>query len=81
MGVQLHRFDWIRKSKRRTQFDHVSLQHQTQHQYPRRTRFNSQTQDMELTLQERELIFIQNDLFKAFFSLNIDENKSMSIKN
>ena len=70
MGIQLHQFNRIRKSKRRTQFDYASLQHQTQHQHPRRARFNSQTQSMELTLQEKRFVFDKNHLYKAVFSLN-----------
>ena len=31
-------------------------------------RFNSQTQSMELTLQEKRFVFDKNDLFKAIFS-------------
>ena len=65
MGIQLHRFNRIRKSKRRTQFNYVGVQHQTQHQYPWRARFNRQTQVLELTLQEKSLVVVKNDLFKA----------------
>jgi hypothetical protein len=57
MGIQLHRFNRFRKSKRRTQFNYAGVQHQTQHQYTWRARFDSQTQDLELTLQEKGLVF------------------------
>ena len=67
MGLQLHRFNRIRKSKRRTQFNYARLQYQTQYQYTWRTRFNSETQDLELALQEKGLVFYKNDLFRAVF--------------
>ena len=50
MGLQPHQLNGIGKSKRRTQPDYVSLQHQTQHQYTRRSRTYCQTPKMELTL-------------------------------
>ncbi|WP_439554416.1 hypothetical protein [Flavobacterium macrobrachii] len=38
-------------------------------------RFNSQTQSMELTLQEKRFVFDKNDLFKAIFSSYYFGNK------
>jgi hypothetical protein len=43
MGLQLHQFNRLRKSKWRTQFNNARVQHQTKHEYTGRTRFNSQT--------------------------------------
>ena len=65
MGLQLHRLDRFRKSKWRTQFDYVSLQHQTQYQYTGRSRLDCQTPQMEQSLQEKVLVFTKNDLFTA----------------
>ena len=76
MGLQLHQFNRIRESKWRTQLNHASLQHQTQHQYPWCTRLTCQTQDLELTLQEKVLVLVKKDLFKAIFNSNYLENKS-----
>ena len=80
MGIQLHRFNRIRKSKRRTQFNHAGVQHQTQHQYPGSSRFDSQTQDLEFTLQEKGLVFTKNDLFKAHSRLLFCSTKSGVLK-
>ena len=72
--------DRIRKSKRRTQPDYARLQHQTQHQHPGRSRFDSQAQDLELTLQEKGLAFYKNDLFKAHNSQLFCATKSELLK-
>src|SRR5690554_2211509 len=68
MGLQLHGFSWVRKSKRRTQFNYAGLQHQTKHQHPWCSRFNCQTPSLEHTFQEKGLAFYKSALFKADFS-------------
>ena len=65
MGLQPHQLNGTRESKRRTQFNHAGLQHQTHDKYSGNPRFNCQTQKMELTLQGKSLILSKNGVFKA----------------
>ena len=51
MGLQLHRPQRTRKSKRRTQFNLLSLQHQAQHQHTRHDRTAPKTPKLETQLQ------------------------------
>jgi hypothetical protein len=80
MGLQLHQFNRIGKSKRRTQHNHAGLQPQTQHQHPWCARFARQAQDLEITLQEKGLVFNKSDLFKAYISTLYFWNKPKHLK-
>ncbi len=80
MGIQLHGFNWLRKSKRRTQFNYAGVQHQTQYQHTWCDRFDCQTTSLEHPLQEKGLAFYKNDLFKAVFSLDFFWNQPKYIK-
>ena len=61
-------------SKRRTQFDNVGLQHQTHDKYFGCTRFNCQTQELEVTLQDQSLVFSKNGLFNLEIRLRFLPN-------
>jgi hypothetical protein len=69
-----------RKSKRRTQFNHASVQHQTRHEYSGCARFTCQTQDLELTLQAKGLVFNKSNLFKAYSNTFYFWNKPKHLK-
>ena len=63
MGVQPHQLNRTRKGKRRTQFDYASLQHQTNDKYSGDSKFNCQTQELEVALQDQSLALLKMDLF------------------
>ncbi|MCG9792630.1 hypothetical protein [Flavobacterium algicola] len=73
-GIQSHKCNRFRKSKWRTQFNYVGLQHQTQYQNTERSRFNYQTSKMELTIQGKSLAFAKNDVFKPEYRLPFVSN-------
>jgi len=74
MGLQSHQFNGTRKSKWRTQLDYAGVQHQTQYQYPGRSRFDCQTQELEITLQGKSLAFAKNEVHKAAIRLHFLSN-------
>ncbi len=56
-------------SDTKTQFNHASVQHQTQHQHSWCARFAHQTQGRKFTIQEKGLVFFTKaTCFKAVFS-------------
>ena len=63
MRIQPHEFNRTRERKRRTQLNYARLQHQTHDKYLRSTRFNIETQELEVTLQDQSLGLPEMDLF------------------
>jgi hypothetical protein len=51
-----------------------------QYQYPGRSRFDCQTQKMELTLQGKSLVFTKNGVFKAEYKVQFLSNKICNLK-
>jgi hypothetical protein len=49
-------------------------------QYPGRSRFDCQTQKMELTLQGKSLVFTKNDVFKADYTVQFLFNEIYNLK-
>ena len=73
MGLQPRQLNGIGKSKWRTQFDYAGLQHQTQDKYSGNTRFNCQTQKMEVAQKTKVLLYLKRSYFKL--KNDISENK------
>ena len=80
MGLQPHQLNGTRKSKWRIQFDYDGLQYQTHDKYFGNTRFNCQTQKMELTLQGKNLVFAKNEVFKVKYNSQFLFYESSSLK-
>ncbi len=68
------------KSKRRTQFNHAGLQHETQYNYFWGTQFNCQTQELEVALKDQSLAFSKNGLFNLETRLCFLPNQICSLK-
>ena len=69
------------KSKRRTQFNHAGLQHETQYNYFWGTQFNCQTQELEVALKDQSLAFSKNGLFNLLYANGSSNNQTIKLSN